>query len=43
MKLHAILTIVRSKKNTIINLGKFMTASLNMHQNTLLSRHNYVT
>ena len=42
MKLHAILTLVGSKKNVIINLGKLMTVSLNMHGNILLLLQKYV-
>ena len=37
MKLHAILTLVGSKKNIIIiNLEKLMTVRLNMHRNILV-------
>ena len=42
MKLYAILALVGSKKNTIANLEKCATVSLNMHQSILPSCHKYV-
>ena len=39
MKRHSILALVGSKRNTIMNLEKLKTKSLNMHRNFLPSRH----
>ena len=42
MKVVVILALAQNKKNTITNLEKLTTVSLNIHQNIFLSHYKYI-